>query len=60
MSDESKKKGYQWRFFRSGGFDQVRIETASPQAKSGVARGILPRSAGPVPPIAPGTVGMAA
>ena len=28
MSDESKKKGYQWRFFRSGGFDQVRIETA--------------------------------
>lgn len=28
MSDEGKKKGYQWRFFRSGGFDQVRIETA--------------------------------
>ena len=29
MSNEEKsKKGYQWRFFRSGGFDQVRIETA--------------------------------
>ena len=28
MSDEGKKKGYQWRFFRSGGFDQVRVETA--------------------------------
>ena len=28
MSDETSKKGYQWRFFRSGGFDQVRIETA--------------------------------
>ncbi len=29
MSNEEKsRKGYQWRFFRSGGFDQVRIETA--------------------------------
>ncbi|HAF53927.1 MAG TPA: hypothetical protein DCL01_01600 [Thauera sp.] len=29
MSNEEKsKQGYQWRFFRSGGFDQVRIETA--------------------------------
>lgn len=28
MGDEGKNKGYQWRFFRSGGFDQVRIETA--------------------------------
>lgn len=27
MSTEKNKKGYQWRFFRSGGFDQVRIET---------------------------------
>lgn len=27
-NEEGKKKGYQWRFFRSGGFDQVRIETA--------------------------------
>ena len=25
---EQKKKGYQWRFFRSGGFDQVLIENA--------------------------------
>lgn len=29
MSNADKsRKGYQWRFFRSGGFDQVRIETA--------------------------------
>ncbi len=27
MNTEKNKKGYQWRFFRSGGFDQVRIET---------------------------------
>ena len=27
-TEEKSKKGYQWRFFRSGGFDQVRIETA--------------------------------
>ncbi|MDX9886723.1 hypothetical protein [Thauera sp.] len=27
-NDEMSKTGYQWRFFRSGGFDQVRIETA--------------------------------
>ncbi len=27
MSNDNNK-GYQWRFFRSGGFDQVRIETA--------------------------------
>ncbi|MFP5402878.1 MAG: hypothetical protein ACLGH1_13180 [Gammaproteobacteria bacterium] len=27
MSTEKNKNGYQWRFFRSGGFDQVRIET---------------------------------
>ncbi|WEN43874.1 hypothetical protein CKCBHOJB_03506 [Thauera sp. GDN1] len=27
MNSEKNKKGYQWRFFRSGGFDQVRIET---------------------------------
>ncbi|ENO85397.1 hypothetical protein [Thauera linaloolentis] len=28
MSNQENDKGYQWRFFRSGGFDQVLIESA--------------------------------